>query len=57
LVIGAIGSNDYAPAIPLIVLIVYLNIDKSKYKIFKKYTFLNVLIIVALVIITSLLMN
>ena len=57
LVIGAIGSNDYAPAIPLIVLIVYLNIDKSKYKIFKKYTFLNVLIIVTLVIITGLLMN
>ncbi len=57
LVIGAIGSNDYAPAIPLIVLIVYLNIDKSKYKIFKKYTFLNVLIIVALVIITGMLMN
>ena len=57
LVIGAIGSNDYAPAVPLVILIIYLNIDKSKYKIFKKYKFLNTLIIVGLIIITCLLMN
>ena len=55
--LGATGNGDYPPVIPLMILIIYLNLDKSKYKIFKKYTFLNTLIIIALVIITGLLMN
>lgn len=50
LILGGILNNEYIAVIPLILLIVLLNIDKSKIKIFQKYKYLNTILIILLII-------
>ena len=57
LVLGGLGNNEFVAVIPLILLIVLLNIDKSKIKIFQKYKSLNTILIIILIIAFCLLVS